>query len=53
MYISDVNIKNDDNLYTIEIVSNTNYPSELLQRIITASLKTMKIVNALPALDID
>jgi len=30
-----------------------HFPLELLQRVITVSLETMKIVNSLPKLDID
>ena len=32
---------------------NPRYPLELLQRVITVSQETMKIVNSLPKLDID
>jgi predicted helicase len=31
---------------------NPRYPLELLLRVITVSLETMKVVNALPGLDI-
>ena len=46
-------IVNDANLWATETMGNARYPLELLQRIITVSLETMKIVNTLPALDID
>ncbi len=46
-------IINDANLYAIETVGNAKYPLELLQRVITVSLETMKIVKTLPPLDID
>lgn len=32
---------------------NSRYPLELLQRVITVSLETIKLVNNLPKLDID
>ncbi len=38
---------------TNEWTHNPRYPLELLQRVITVSLETMKIVNSLPSLDID
>ena len=46
-------IVNDANDWAIETMGNAKYPLELLQRVITVSLETMKIVNGLPALDID
>jgi predicted helicase len=46
-------IVNDANDWAIETIGNAKYPLELLQRVITVSLETMKIVNNLPALDID
>ncbi len=33
--------------------NSPTYPLEFFQRVITVSLETMKIVNGLPALDID
>ncbi len=45
-------IVNDANLYATETVGNAKYPLELFQRVITVSLETMKIVNALPRLNI-
>jgi len=46
-------IVNDANDWAIETMNNPKYPLELLQRVITVSLETMKIVNNLPSLDID
>ncbi|QAX30702.1 DEAD/DEAH box helicase [Leisingera sp. NJS204] len=46
-------IINDANDYANETVGDPRYPLELFQRVITVSLETMKIVDALPALDID
>ena len=46
-------IVNDANDWAIDTMKNAKYPLELLQRVITVSLETMKIVNALPVLDID
>ncbi len=48
----DSGIVNDANLYATETVGDPTYPLKLFQRVITVSLKTMKIVNALPKLDI-
>jgi predicted helicase len=46
-------ITNDANDWAIDTMNNPKYPLELLQRVITVSLKTNKIVNGLPPLDID
>ena len=46
-------IVNDANDWANETMNNPKYPLELFLRVITVSLKTMKIVNALPKLDID
>lgn len=46
-------IVNDANLWATETMNNDKYPLELFMRVITVSLETMKIVNALPKLDID
>ncbi|MQF64337.1 damage-inducible protein, partial [SAR202 cluster bacterium AD-802-L14_MRT_200m] len=46
-------IVNDANDYANETMNNPKYPLELFQRVITVSLKTMKIVRSLPKLDID
>ena len=46
-------IVNDANLYAIETVGDAAYPLKLFQRVITVSLETMKIVSALPELEID
>ena len=48
----DSGIVNDANDWATETMGNAKYPLELFQRVITVSLETMKIVNALPALDI-
>lgn len=45
-------ISNDANDWAIETMGNPKYPLELLQRVITVSLETMKIVNNLPKLDL-
>ena len=45
-------ISNDANDWASETAKNTKYPLELIQRVITVSLETMKIVKALPTLDI-
>lgn len=45
-------IVNDANDWAIETMGNPRYPLELLQRVITVSLETMKIVRGLPELDI-
>ena len=45
-------IVNDANDWAIETMNDPRYPLELLLRIITVSLETNKIVNALPKLDI-
>ncbi|MCZ8166663.1 type ISP restriction/modification enzyme [Silanimonas sp.] len=48
----DSGIVNDANDWAIETMGNPRYPLELLLRVVTVSLETMKIVRALPALDI-
>ncbi|HMW71068.1 MAG TPA: DEAD/DEAH box helicase family protein, partial [Cellvibrionaceae bacterium] len=48
----DSGIVNDANDWAIETMGNPKYPLELFMRVITVSLETMKIVNALPKLDI-
>ena len=45
-------IVNDANAYANETVGDPRYPFDLFCRIITVSLETMKIVKALPPLDI-
>lgn len=45
-------IVNDANVYANETVGDPRYPFDLFCRIITVSLETMKIVKALPALEI-
>jgi predicted helicase len=49
----DSGIKNDANNWAIDTMHNAKYPLELLQRVITVSLKTNEIVNNLPEFDID
>ncbi len=46
-------IVNDANRYAIETVGDPRYPLDLLLRVITVSLETMKIVRGLPELVID
>ena len=48
----DSGIVNDANDWATETMNNPRYPLELLLRVITVSLETMKIVKALPKLDI-
>jgi predicted helicase len=48
----DSGIVNDANLWAIETMGDAAYPLKLFQRVITVSLETMKIVRALPRLDI-
>ncbi|KGJ22541.1 DEAD/DEAH box helicase [Paracoccus sanguinis] len=45
-------IVNDANRYAIETMNNPAYPLELFQRVITVSLRTMKIVRGLPKLEV-
>lgn len=45
-------IVNDANDWAIETMGNPKYSLELFQRVITVSLQTIKIVKALPKLDI-
>jgi len=46
----DSGIVNDANAWAVETMGNARYPLELLQRVITVSLATLKIVQALPPL---
>jgi predicted helicase len=48
----DSGIINDANDYANETVGDPRYPFDLLCRVITVSLETMKIVRALPPLEI-
>ncbi len=48
----DSQIVNDANLWATETMGDAAYPLKLFQRVITVSLETMKIVKALPRLDI-
>jgi len=45
-------IVNDANLWASQIMKNPKYPLKLFQRVITVSLKTMKIVGSLTPLGI-
>lgn len=45
-------IVNDANDWAIDTMHNPKYPLELVQRVITVSLETMKIVRELPELEI-
>lgn len=45
-------IVNDANDWAVETVGHPRYPLELFLRVITVSLETMKIVRALPALNL-
>nr|VFJ67147.1 MAG: hypothetical protein BECKFM1743C_GA0114222_104461 [Candidatus Kentron sp. FM] len=45
-------ITNDANDWACETMNNPRYPLELLLRVITVSLETMRIVDGLPGLDI-
>ena len=49
----DSGIENDANLWATETMNNAKYPFELVLKVITVSLETMKIVDGLPALDIE
>ena len=48
----DSGIVNDANDWAVETMGNPRYPLELFMRVVTVSLETMKIVRALPQLDI-
>lgn len=48
----DSGIVNDANAWAIDTMHNPKYPLELFLRVITVSLETQKIVEALPKLDI-
>lgn len=45
-------INDDVNLYSNETMKNPAYPLELLQKVITVSLETQKLIKSLPKLDI-
>lgn len=49
----DSGITNDANLWATETMGNPKYPLELFLRVINVSLQTMKIVDALPKLELD
>ena len=46
-------IESYPNRYAIETVGNEAYPLELLQRIITVSMRTLAIIDSLPRLNVD
>lgn len=48
----DSGIVNDANEWATETLGDPKYPLELFRRVITVSLETMKIIKALPSLDI-
>ena len=48
----DSGIVSDANDWAIETMNNPRYPLELLLRVVTVSLETIKIIKALPNLDI-
>ncbi len=43
-------IVSDANDWAVETIKNSKYPLDLLLRVITVSLETMKIVKSLPPL---
>ena len=45
-------IENDPNDYANETMNNPAYPLELLQKVVTVSLETQKLIKSLPNLDI-
>lgn len=45
-------IVNDANYWAIETMNNPRYPMELFLRVVTVSLETIRIVRALPTLNI-
>ena len=45
---TDSGIENDANRWATETMPNAKYPLELFLRVITVSLETMKLVNAMP-----
>jgi len=49
----DSGMVNDANFWAIETMHNPKYPVALFLRVITVSLETMQIVNALPGLVIE
>ncbi len=49
----DSGLENDANLWATETMNNPKYPFELILRMITVSLETMKIVDSLPALELE
>ena len=48
----DSGIVNDANAWAVETMGNPRYPLELLLRVVTVSVETVKIVKGLPKLDL-
>jgi predicted helicase len=48
----DSGIVNDANDWAVETMDNPRYPLELLLRVVTVSVETVRLVNSLPPLDI-
>lgn len=48
----DSGIESDANAWAVDTMNNPRYPLELFCRVVTVSLETLKIVGALPMLDI-
>ena len=48
----DSGIVNDANAWALETMNDPRYPLDLFLRVVTVSLETNRIVNALPALEI-
>ena len=46
-------LENDANLWAIDTMNNPKYPFELVLRVITVCLETMKIVDSLPKLELE
>ncbi len=49
----DSQITSDANRWATETMGNPKYPLELLLKVVTVSLESMKVVRSLPALDFD
>jgi predicted helicase len=48
----DSGLINDANIWAIETINNPRYPLDLLLRVVTVSLETLKIIKNLPKLDV-
>ena len=42
---------NDANDYALEIIKDPAYPLHLIQRVITVSLETLKLVGTIPSIE--